>query len=349
MPRWLKRPPWLKRKPRVDLRLEAYLAALSRELEWHASAKPAALWIPPARGLLADAEAAAKRGEFDAAWPCALGVARFQILGYDRAEVRSARVALQKEAQEKLSPWRREAVLALTSSGEQVALLRSGLPANLKAKISELLDGPRTEQTRDDVAEVLRGLGDQQSVAAATLLMAIAAAENTDAERRALYMATLIRDDDAANVFRRMSLIRMQLQVLSSVLGVVLVGVMVMAANSPIDLTGPPTAANTWVWAALFGALGGCMTALASTSRRPHGARVPEQRQQVWFTAARPLVGSASALFAYVLLQADVVTIGPKNTGAGLLVLSFVAGFSERLVTGMVRQFDHAPPSTPPP
>jgi peptidoglycan/LPS O-acetylase OafA/YrhL len=158
-------------------------------------------------------------------------------------------------------------------------------------------------------------------------------------------------DEHSANVYRRVAMLRRQLIVLSLVLAAALGGVLAIATWKPIELDGDRSGPRAWVWVFLFGALGGCLTALRSVSARSPGSRIPEQREQWLVTAARPLIGSAAALLAYALLEAQIVSVGPETNGAALLVVAFAAGFSERLVMGAVEAVAGKEPkaSLPPP
>jgi hypothetical protein len=88
-----------------------------------------------------------------------------------------------------------------------------------------------------------------------------------------------------------------------------------------------------WAYVALFGALGGSLSALRSvTTAGQEGGRTrnPEQVQAWYVTVVRPLVGAAAALGVFVVLAPDVTST------AAMLGVAFAAGFSEALIVRAV-------------
>lgn len=151
----------------------------------------------------------------------------------------------------------------------------------------------------------------------------------------ALRGATFIRDEAAANRWRRIALFRRQLLVLAGVLVLSLSAVLALALRVPLAVSDPPdeVGKRIWVYMAVFGALGGCLSAFRSIASSAE-TRVPDQARDLWLTASRPLVGAAGGLAALVLLGSDLKTAGP------LLGLAFAAGFSEQLVARAVEAID---------
>lgn len=333
----------LRRGSPDEQRLDAVIAGCRGRLDWReATGAKDTAWLAKARVLLSAADSALETHEREKAWACVHEALRLEVHGYGRAELDAARVALRHEAQEKLDSWRRASVLDVLARHDRLEdLVTRSIPdEGVAAKIVDLLKAPSDGDGAERARALLRSSGADLAEPLATLLTDIAADRvggTTDAaQRMALISAMQIRDEHSANVYRRFALLRRQLLALSLVLVGTLAGILVMAAWLPLALEKPPTGARTWVWVLLFGTLGGSLTSLLAANGTGAGARVPEQRSQLLVAAARPLVGGAAALLAYALFAADVLRIGATESAAALLALAFVAGFSERLVTGAV-------------
>lgn len=321
-------------------RLEAFLA----ENVHHFSSRYGssdAWWVRVAMHLLDDARVAADRNDLQQAWASALGAARMGIFGYDQHEMAAARVALQHEAVTKLDSWRRKTVVELLSRKENLDDVIEKIVGDesVTAEVKAILALPPSDASRE-IAVLLRLREADYVDHVAMLLAGIAGGtfSNYDeaAERRVLFHATLIRDEHSQNVYRRIGLVRRQLVTVSLVLSTALATVLTLAVVAPIDLNAAPSGTMAWVWVFLFGVMGGCLTALLSVGSKGSDLRMPEQLQLWLITAARPLVGGAAALLAFVLFQAQILRLGPSDRIAGLLVVAFAAGFSERLVSRAV-------------
>jgi hypothetical protein len=91
---------------------------------------------------------------------------------------------------------------------------------------------------------------------------------------------------------------------------------------------------------ALFGALGGCVSACFSLGGPWSTTRIPDVLSGVGITSMRPLLGGASALGAYVMLLGlgQIIGVDSKSSqlwpplGPPALAIAFAAGFSERIV-----------------
>lgn len=324
---------WWHRSPDRQ-RIEALIATYRLELN-----RAEGEWTKPAHELLEAADAALAERKREKAWSCVLASLRLRVLGYGPAELEAERVALRHEAEEKLGSWRRAAILDLLARNERLTnLLERSIRDAPTAKELELALGKPVEEREERVLGVLRARGGDLSQPLATLLADVAAErigpDDMAEDRLRLYYALQIRDEHSTNVYRRISLLRWQLTAISAVLVLALASILVLAAWKPIALTEPPDGPRTWVWVLLFGTLGGSLTALLSAGKPSGVARIPEQRSQLLVAAARPLVGGAAALFAYALFAAGIIRLGTGERAAALLALAFVAGFSERLVTG---------------
>ena len=87
----------------------------------------------------------------------------------------------------------------------------------------------------------------------------------------------------------------------------------------------------------LAGALGGVVSAMYRLSRAVQ-TELAEALLHGVITMGRPLIGAASAMFIYAVVQSNVISlIDPsKLTFESALVLAFVAGFSEQFVLSTV-------------
>jgi hypothetical protein len=99
----------------------------------------------------------------------------------------------------------------------------------------------------------------------------------------------------------------------------------------------------TWqalVYVVLFGLLGAGMSAILSVSRKETKAAIPTQLTEGAVVFARPLFGAAAALALYLFVQSGLFAAGPvsinAHSTAAVLGLSFIAGFSERLVVSVI-------------
>jgi len=87
----------------------------------------------------------------------------------------------------------------------------------------------------------------------------------------------------------------------------------------------------------IFGIFGGAFSALLKIPSERGPSRIPEQVYAIRLSLTRVLIGGASALFIYVFIQTALVTeltnVNAVNEDNFLIyVISFAAGFSERLV-----------------
>jgi hypothetical protein len=101
-----------------------------------------------------------------------------------------------------------------------------------------------------------------------------------------------------------------------------------------------PFTPRALVYVLLFGLLGACMSAILSVIRKETQADIPAQLSQGAVVFARPLFGAAAALALYLFIQSGLFKTGPihidETSTATVLGLSFIAGFTERLVVSVV-------------
>ncbi|AXG10330.1 hypothetical protein DU484_11010 [Haloplanus rubicundus] len=123
--------------------------------------------------------------------------------------------------------------------------------------------------------------------------------------------------------------------------------------QSPVSgLVGLPTFAQliVLVLIVVLGIMGASVSGILSLSRELRESRIPEQAGTVWFAIARLATGGVAALMLFLFLLSGVVSLdGDATTGiltlnlgttlsvALVFSLSFVAGFSERLLVRVVK------------
>lgn len=123
--------------------------------------------------------------------------------------------------------------------------------------------------------------------------------------------------------------------------------------QSPLSgLVGLPTFAQliVLVLIVVLGIMGASVSGILSLSRELRQSRIPEQAGTVWFAVARLATGGVAALMLFLFLVSGLVSLGGDaatglltlNLGTDLSValvfsLSFVAGFSERLLVRVVK------------
>jgi hypothetical protein len=123
--------------------------------------------------------------------------------------------------------------------------------------------------------------------------------------------------------------------------------------QSPVSgLVGLPTFAQlvVLVLIVVLGIMGASVSGILSLSRELRESRIPEQAGTVWFAIARLATGGVAALMLFLFLLSGVVSLD-GDTATGILTLnlgttlsvalvfslSFVAGFSERLLVRVVK------------
>jgi hypothetical protein len=267
-----------------------------------------------AEELLGQAEAAAQkwRADLDRGYACFLAAQRVDILCFDESRVRAAARSLLEEANgDKIKGWRKQAIVCL---------------------VKDLADEAPSTESHDGQCTAT-----QEKKSPKTPPERYSAAEG----RIRLQEATLLRDEDSQNTYRKLATLKWHLLVLSGVLSITLLGLFPMVILFPLsDRFLMPFTWQALVYVVLFGLLGACTSAVLSVSRKGTRAAIPTQLIQGAVVLARPLFGAATALALYLFVQsglftAAAVSINAHSTAA-VLGLSFIAGFSERLVVSAV-------------
>jgi 8-oxo-(d)GTP phosphatase len=152
----------------------------------------------------------------------------------------------------------------------------------------------------------------------------------------ALWYATLMRDENAQNEYRKLAVLSDQLTAMGVFVGLTLLLIVLLASWHPIPFDDYGSYAGSFellVYVILFGVLGGAVSTMIPRDARGLHRRIPERLSDAAFSRLRPLIGAASALVVYIAVVADLLPVAlDADFGAAILLLAFVAGFSERLV-----------------
>lgn len=162
-----------------------------------------------------------------------------------------------------------------------------------------------------------------------------------------LYQLMLLRDEHYSNLAYKASLVRRYLIWMALIIAA-LVGMFLTLLNVPwignMDIGIPGNTGSSIFWffvvVAIFGLIGGAISAILATPRTLDDARIPELTSTFELTMLRLLTGAGSAIVVVMFLKSDLTGLlanplsGPiKNAGPpAMYAIAFVAGFTERLV-----------------
>lgn len=146
-------------------------------------------------------------------------------------------------------------------------------------------------------------------------------------------MAMDMMNEHAANQYHKAELLTGQLLVIGLITGVLILAVLGVSYANVRPLG---DYAESLSWAALFGALGGTLSAARSLTEGTKSKRIPEQVYSWPITLARPLVGAAAGIGAFLLLLAGVVSVAALDTQLAAVSAGFLAGFSERYFLSLI-------------
>jgi len=161
-----------------------------------------------------------------------------------------------------------------------------------------------------------------------------------DIGKEHVYRAALLRDEHYNNTYYKIKLLRIQLTTLSFILFSVISGLVVyfITISKNDNLNFENISALSWLLGvALFGLLGGTVSAIFKVRSAFTQSRIPELISNYIITFMRVFVGAASAIIIYIFLKsglADMIfkfDIKLENPFL-IFAISFVAGFTERLV-----------------
>jgi 8-oxo-dGTP diphosphatase len=159
--------------------------------------------------------------------------------------------------------------------------------------------------------------------------------ENTDYE--SVYQAALLRDENYHNQAFKDGLLRTHILTQVWILAGIILLLLYLSWIDFIPLT-KDTVSFGWrilVSVALFGLLGGTLSAMLSIPATTKSSRIPELTHTIRLTLLRLFMGAGSALVIYLFLNSQLKEIVYKLKEIEpytVYAISIVAGFSERLV-----------------
>ncbi len=283
-------------KPRLETRIE-------RE-------KSKDTWAVTCEKYLESAIEALDRYDVDEGWSCFLEAQRQEIDGFNSDELAALRVSLQKEIMEKLKDWRLAAASYILSEE-----FRGG--GDTKKAIEKLL------------REVMKSSG--ADIAKATDFISSAQKKIIRPERQdaALIKEVLIlRNEHFYNQYFKIKFLRTQLSIVGVIVFLILL-IIGWISMAPYKIL-PGDVRYMILLAAVFGAFGGTLSAAYSLTRSKGRRKIPELLQSWNITLIRPVIGAAAAVAAYFFLKAGVLEFVLQINEWVIVVLSFLAGFSEQ-------------------
>jgi len=246
-------------------------------------------------------ESVEEHGDVQAGWECLNAARRMQMLTATPERLRAESIALEEEAA-KLSGWRAKAIHRLVKEA--------------------------------------RGFTEHE-------------ADKPDGLRTFLYMAREIRDEGLLNNYRKVAILREQLRRLGFILIGTVLGLLLMAMLFPVSLDGQPTTdsqpylfisgeipdatdGKVLVYMALFGALGGSLSAIQWVIKASSAASgLPERRLHGPRVYMRPFYGVAAAIAVFPFLLSGLLPV-ESNKNAVIFAIALVAGFTERFIASAV-------------
>lgn len=150
-------------------------------------------------------------------------------------------------------------------------------------------------------------------------------------QRRELYQATLIRNEQFNNLYHKIRVRARSLKVAFFVLVVIVAAAPLLAREFQNQVNWKMLAAVEF-----FGVLGAALSVASSLTRSSVDASIPQQVLASVVTWMRPAIGAGAALAAYLFLKAGLIPALKPSSTVSALVIAFVAGFSERFITGAV-------------
>ncbi len=307
-------------------------------------------WGEAADSLLSEAEVALRRYDFETSWACYREARRMEIFAYTPDELHAERMALHAEASRPghEASWRNAAITNLLAAPDESfasGLARLVTDSAVADKVEALLagaggdEGPGIE-TLEHIAGLLEDTGVARPAETARAIGGLAL-QRDQAVRTAVYAAAALRDEEGTREAHGLMRLRRQLLVLGAMLVCILISLLLLATMVPIALQGRPSAAGDtlWLYVALFGALGGGLSAFRALTGRVSRHRAPKHLLSSLLTMVRPLLGTIPALGAYVTLESGILGFKPASTAA-VLATAFVAGLAERLIARAVEPSD---------
>lgn len=350
-------------RPAAERRLEGYVVEERAALQRRKAASSGGVrgWAETTELLLQEAEAELERGNLDTANLCVLAARRHQIWAYDAGEMEAARLSLSEEGtSDKIHGWRRASIVSLlqdvgkkdqtilpslstlavdaTALGEVATLISTAQDVATGTKqVCAYLEGRGTPATVSPrIADLIVTLCSAQPTVQTVAVAVSRLLEDDTRDRALLYRATHILDEGLQNDYRKIQRQQSQLLLLSGMLALIVAGLFILVFAAPIGLASRSVFGGRIVaYVCLFGALGGCISAIQTVARSPTALRIPEQLAVGSVTFVRPLLGAAGAVVVYIFLLWGILPFRSNNNVAALGA-AFIGGFSERLIISAV-------------
>lgn len=169
------------------------------------------------------------------------------------------------------------------------------------------------------------------------------------ADQERVYVAALLRDEHYCNQAYKDGLLRSHMALLGLILAVLVSTVLTLVWLELLPTPGvlkkapPDYKESFWMFVsvALFGLLGGTLSAMLKAPRSTKSSRIRELTATIRITLLRLCMSAAAAIIIYVFLKSDLSDpfldslegVKPHT----IFAISFVAGFTERLVMRAVQ------------
>jgi hypothetical protein len=161
--------------------------------------------------------------------------------------------------------------------------------------------------------------------------------EDRESDVQKIKEALRIRDTHFENRWLKISLLKTRLAWITSIIVILLftfLGMTLLQHPPPwLKDLGPAMIQL----AIAFGILGGAVSASMSLASSRAESKIPEQVRSFSVTLARPAIGAAGAVAAFVLVKAGFADVIEIDSPWAVASVSFLAGFSERWFLGLVK------------
>lgn len=171
--------------------------------------------------------------------------------------------------------------------------------------------------------------------------------------RGRIFRAALLRDEHYHNEaykdgLRRSGALRLAIVLIAVLVALLWLGYIGYLPNATSTAGASDHLFKDMLGVAVVGLLGATISAITDMPKAQNSSRIPEMASTVRITILRLLMGPSSALVLYFVTQSNLYSAIFRLAapdGPTLLVISFVAGFSERLVLRVVETIAGKPSS----
>jgi hypothetical protein len=279
-------------------------------------------WAKRARDHLRYSRTAKRAGMIGASWSSLKAADRELIGGFDATQLQLEVDRLHAEANEKLTRWRRDAVMAEL----EPAWKRLGAEAALRQSITDALAAKPSTETN------LR----QQIEFALAAKPAKDEKAETEELRTRLMDARRVFDEHSDNVYWRIDILRRYVLLAGFALFLSLLAILIASFLGWGVTSNSKLLANTQdlVVVMLLGAVGASVSGVLTPLSRDAEQKIPDARAQRHLTWVRPLLGAGTAVVVVSIIGSGIV--GVTVSPLALPVAAIAAGFSERFASRAV-------------